>query len=206
LLKAVVRIKGAPAGSGFQLTSNREPFGPPTQNGNKPFFGILYAKLRAFCRKRFESPSLTLLLAPAVPSLARLAGRLAPRRASNWIAKSRSSPIAGHAQSPGPLPRLHDNRRADDCRHMIGSTSIIEERAGGFIPRGRNAFKVGPQGYQLANPWNPRHLCDQLVFHRKGRDRRFDRRHGDHHEDRMVLSPRAGLGGHSLGAPQTGLI
>ena len=158
------------------------------QNGNKPFFGILYAKLRAFRRKRFESPSLTLLLAPAVPSLAHQAGRLAPRRASNWIAKSRSSPIAGHAQSPGPLPRLHDNRRADDCRHMIGSTSIIEERAGGFIPRGRNAFKVGSQGDQLANPWNPRHLRDQLVFHWKGRDRWLDRRYGDHHEDCMVLS------------------
>jgi uncharacterized membrane protein len=48
------------------LTSNREPFGPPTQNGNKPFFGILYGKLRAFRRKRFVSP---------IPDIALTAGR-----------------------------------------------------------------------------------------------------------------------------------
>ena len=73
-----------------------------------------------------QAPSLILLLAPTVPSLACQAARLAARLESNWIAKSTSSPIAGHAQSPGLLLRLHDSRRADDCRHMVGSTPNLE--------------------------------------------------------------------------------
>ena len=67
-----------------------------------------------------------LLWVPTVPPHTRQAGRSAARRESNWTAKSRSSIVTGHALSPGPLPRLHDNRRADGCRHMVDLTSIIE--------------------------------------------------------------------------------
>ena len=121
------------------------------------------------------------------------------------IAESRSFASSGPALSPRHLPRLHGNRGAEGYRHMVGSRLIIRERAGDF-PRGRNAFKIGSQGDQLANPRNSRHIRDQLVFYRKGRDRRLNRRPGDRDEDRVVLSSRAGLGGYSLGAPQTGLM
>jgi hypothetical protein len=127
LLKAVIRIKSAPAGSGFQST----PIGSRwahRQNGNKPFFCILYAKLRAFRRKRFAKP---------IPDIAFGAGRSIACLTSSKVGgvpgmqlDSQIKEFANyrHALSPGPLPRLHGNRRADDYRHMIRLTPIINNR------------------------------------------------------------------------------
>jgi hypothetical protein len=92
------------------------------------------------------------------------------------LSKSIGCEIANACSKPRPLPPLHDNVERIVSPYMVGSRpTISRERAGGLIPRGRNARKVGFQGHQLAYPWNPRHICDQLVLYRTRRNRGLDR-------------------------------
>jgi hypothetical protein len=58
-----------------------------------------YARFAAYVS---QAPTLISLQGPTVPSLTRRVARSAARRESNWIAKSKSSLVAGHALSPGP--------------------------------------------------------------------------------------------------------
>jgi hypothetical protein len=71
---------------------------------------------------------------------------------------------------------------ADDASRMISSVIVKQGGApGDFIPWSRNAYKVDSQSHQLADVGNARHLCDQLVFYRQGRNRGFDCRPRDRH-------------------------
>jgi hypothetical protein len=90
-------------------------------------------------------------------------------------------------------------RRAG-CGCVIGSVSVSQGGvSGGFIPRSRDTHEVGAQSRQLANPGNDRHLCHQLVPDRQGGDGGFHRGPRAHHQDRLVLPSRTGLGCDQLG-------
>jgi hypothetical protein len=75
---------------------------------------------------------------------------------------------------------------------------------GGFIPWSRDACAIDPQGRQLADIGNARHVCDQLVFYRQGRNRGFNCRYGDHHQNCVVLPSRTRMGVRSLGTALNG--
>src|SRR5580658_5326868 len=105
------------------------------------FSAFSMANFARFAAYVSQAPTLISLQGPTVPSLTRRVARSAARRESNWIAKSKSSLIAGHALSPGPLPRLHDNRRADGRRRMVDFTSIIEGARRWFYSAGQKRIQ-----------------------------------------------------------------
>ena len=83
---------------------------------------------------------------------------------------------------------------------VIGSRQQLKGVApGDFIPRSRDTCEVSPEGRELADPGDTGYVCDQLVHDEQGCSRRIDRRHRDHHQDRLVLSSRADVGAGLLG-------
>src|SRR5579872_3266317 len=56
--------------------------------------------------------------------------------------------------------RFRPRARGFPLPRMIFCGQRVGERAGDLISRGRNTFKVSPQGDQLAHARNPRHIRD----------------------------------------------
>src|SRR5665647_375710 len=108
-----------------------------------------------------------------------------------------------NARNRTPCPcviQAQDIGGAAEGASMIGSVSASQGVVpGGFLPRSRDTYKVGPQSRQLADTGNARHIRDQLGPDRPGRDRRFDCRPRDRHQGGLVLSSRTRLGRDPLG-------
>jgi len=109
----------------------------------------------------------------------------------NQVYQEVLQPVGARCRGSGALS-IAESVKAAKCGDIHGVAVGSGDRPLEF-PRSRDTCKVDPESHQLADLGNDRHVRDQLVHHRPGRNRGLDCGARTRHQNRLVLPAREDL-------------